>query len=76
MSDSETIVYTRAGCHLCDDAIALLKQHGFNPKTVDIDQDEALQQKFTECVPVVEIDGKIRFRGIVNEILLKRILNA
>ncbi|MGY8770422.1 MAG: glutaredoxin family protein [Pirellulales bacterium] len=76
MPDTETIVYTRAGCHLCDDAISLLKRHGFDPKTIDIDQDEALQQKFTECVPVVEIDGKIRFRGIVNEMLLKRILNA
>ena len=67
-------LYTRTGCHLCDDAYALLVRHGLAPMLVDIDSDPALRERYYECVPVVEIDGRERFRGRVNEVLLKRIL--
>lgn len=69
----QIILYTRAGCCLCDDAEALLVRHGLRPRLVDIDADEQLREQFTTCVPVVEIDGKIRFRGRVNEVLLRRL---
>lgn len=72
----EVVLYTRAGCCLCDDARALLARHGIEPRVVDIDADPALREKFTTCVPVVEIEGKVRFRGRVNEVLLRRILRA
>ena len=68
------IVYTRQGCHLCDDAYALLVKHHLQPELVDIDQDPELRSRYTNCVPVVVIDGKERFRGRVNEVLLKRLL--
>jgi hypothetical protein len=55
-------------------AEALLVQHGLRPALVDIDADPALHERYTDCVPVVEIDGKERFRGRVNEVLLKRLL--
>jgi glutaredoxin len=67
-------IYTRHGCHLCEEAQALLCRHGLAPVLVDIDADPALRERYTECVPVVEIDGKERFRGRVNEVLLKRLL--
>lgn len=67
-------VYTRRGCHLCDDAAELLKRYGLSPELIDIDADETLRHQFDTCVPVVVIDGKIRFRGRVNEVLLRRIL--
>jgi glutaredoxin len=67
-------LYTRVGCHLCDDAHALLVRHGLRPELVDIDTDPALRERFHTCVPVVVIDGKERFRGRVNEVLLRRIL--
>ena len=67
-------LYTRAGCHLCEEAEALLVQHGLRPMLVDIDADPELRARYNECVPVIEIDGKERFRGRVNEVLLKRIL--
>jgi glutaredoxin len=70
------LVYTRAGCHLCDEACEILERHGLHPNKVDIDQDPQLQQQYTDCVPVVSIDGKIRFRGRVNEVLLKRLLKG
>ncbi len=72
------VLYTRQNCHLCDDALALLKvhQHNLPPiETVDVDSDPALVEKFDKCVPVVEIDGKLRFRGKINPMLLKRLID-
>lgn len=67
-------LYTRDGCHLCDDALAILRQHGLEPECIDIDKDPELVARYTECVPVVEIDGVERFRGRVNPMLLQRLL--
>ena len=67
-------LYTRKGCHLCDVAHQTLVEHGITPLVVDVDDDKKLQQQFDTCVPVVEIDGKIRFRGRVEPVLLKRLL--
>jgi glutaredoxin len=74
MSDHQTILYTRQGCHLCDEARKVLLRSGLSPTLVDIDEDAALVEKYTECVPVVVIDGRERFRGQVNEVLLRRLL--
>lgn len=73
------VLYTREGCHLCDDARDLLANFQDSLpeiEEVDIDADPELREKFTECVPVVEIDGKVRFRGHVNEVLLQRLIDA
>jgi glutaredoxin len=67
------VLYTRAGCHLCDVAAETLSQAGFQVDAVDIDQDANLQSQFDHEVPVVEIDGRIRFRGRVDPLLLKRL---
>lgn len=68
------ILYTRTGCHLCDEAHATLLQHGLRPTLLDIDDDPALREQFNTCVPVVEIDGRVRFRGKVDPVLLRRLL--
>ena len=68
------VLYTRQGCHLCDDARVLLERHGLRPTCVDVDADPQLRERFNDCVPVVEIDGKIRFRGRVEPRLLQRLL--
>ncbi len=74
MTKNSVILYTRAGCHLCDDAHARLVQHGLNPELIDIDTNPELRARYDTCVPVVMIDGKERFRGRVNEVLLRRLL--
>jgi hypothetical protein len=71
---SEVILYTRQHCHLCDQARQVLLEHGLTPRQVDIDSDEQLRALFDTCVPVVEINGKIRFRGQVEPRLLRRIV--
>ncbi len=68
------VLYTRAGCHLCDEALVVLERFGLSSRLVDIDADPQLRERYNECVPVVEIDGKERFRGRVNEVLLARLL--
>ncbi|MEM8946375.1 MAG: glutaredoxin family protein [Planctomycetota bacterium] len=68
-------LYTRTGCHLCDEAYQLLCQHGLVPVEVDIDRDESLREQFHTCVPVVAIDGKVRFRGRIEPVLLKRLID-
>ena len=72
----QVTLYTRAGCHLCDVAKDLLLRHGLAPKEIDIDGDVALAARYGECVPVVVIDGRERFRGRVEERLLKRLLGS
>ena len=74
MCSRKATLYTRKGCHLCDDALEILETYGFDVTLIDIDQDPQLVEQFCDCVPVVEIDGKIRFRGGVNEVLLLRLL--
>jgi glutaredoxin len=74
------VIYTRAGCHLCDAAKAVLTKHQarfhLQISEVDIDRDPALQARYGDCVPVVVIQGRERFRGVVNDVLLVRVLQA
>ncbi len=74
MTDHEVIVYTRPGCHLCDVACEILQKYGLSPRTVDINSDAALVEQYGWVIPVVFIDGKERFRGRVDEVLLQRLL--
>ena len=67
-------VYTRQGCHLCEDAEQLLANHGLTFESVDVDADPELRARYNECVPVVVIDGVERFRGRVDPRLLRRLL--
>ena len=76
----ETIlVYTKENCPLCEEAAEILEDYAaYLPQRefVDIYSDPALIAKFGTCVPVVLIDGKIRFRGRINEVLLRRLIAA
>lgn len=74
MTPHHVVLYSRKGCHLCDDALAALRKFGLAPRVVDIDSDPQIMARYDTCVPVVEIDGRERFRGQVNETLLKRLL--
>lgn len=72
-------VFTRDECGLCDDAVDVLQQHQqWLPQVelINIDKNPSLCRQFGESVPVVEIDGRIRFRGAVHPILLQRLING
>ena len=75
----QLMLYTRNGCHLCDDARALLEQHQrWLPRLVeaDIDTDPRLVERYGQCVPVVLLDGKVRFRGKIQVALLRRLIEG
>jgi glutaredoxin len=54
--------YTRTGCHLCDEARAVIEQVcdelGEEYAEVDIDSDPDLVARFTDEVPVTFVDGR------------------
>jgi len=74
------VVFTRKDCPLCDEAWELLQRyqgrHGFTLEAIDIDASPDLVREHGEWVPVVAINGQVRFRGHVNEVLLQRLLAA
>ena len=74
----QVVLYTRAGCHLCDAARHLLaerqRHYGFALGVEDVDADPVLAASYGERVPVVVIDGTERFYGHVNPALLDRLL--
>lgn len=74
MPPHQATLYTRSGCCLCQEAEAMLAEHGVVLQRVDIDDDPELRNRYTDSVPVVFIDGQERFRGQVNPILLRRLL--
>ncbi len=76
MPPHKVILYTRRGCHQCDEAKSLLQRYGLAAREVDIDTDLELQNRYDQFVPVVIIDGQERFRGRINETLLRRLLNS
>ncbi len=71
-------LYGRPGCHLCDDARAVLEQirttHPFRFQEIDIEQDDSLFKRYLERIPVVSIDGEDRFEFFVDDEALKRTL--
>jgi glutaredoxin len=69
----EAVLYTRVGCHLCEIAAQQLVEAGYLVTSVDIDADPELRAQYTDCVPVVVIDGKVRFRGRIDPVLLRRL---
>ena len=76
---SHVRVYTRTGCHLCEDAIAIGGRLAGPPHTVelvDIDADPAITDEYTIRVPVVEVDGEEVAQYQVNEAVLAGALGA
>lgn len=71
-------VFTRHDCGCCRKAIDLLntyrRKHNLAIELVDVDSDPALAAEHGLTVPVVAIDGKVRFKGMVNPVLLDRLL--
>ncbi|MDX1964191.1 MAG: glutaredoxin family protein [Pirellulales bacterium] len=71
----QVALYTRRGCHLCDQALDLLQRRGLTVQLIDISQSEELTNQYGLQIPVVEIDGRVRFRGHVQPLLLQRLIN-
>ena len=69
---TEIVVYSRPGCHLCEEAIArLVAIHGegyeFALHEIDIESDELLLRRHLERIPVVEVDGIVASELVLDE---------
>ena len=61
MSKVHVIIYSRPGCHLCEEAKAAIKSAGcedqFVLDEINIESDEQLLSKYRYDIPVITIDG-------------------
>jgi glutaredoxin len=60
-------VYTRPGCHLCEEALETLARMGVPVQERDITQDDALHRRYLERIPVGVLDGIEIFELEVDE---------
>lgn len=60
-------LYTKAGCHLCDEARALLEdlaaEYPVDLHEVDIRRDATLFERYRYRIPVISVDGQERLEG-------------
>ncbi len=72
------VVYGRPGCHLCDEALAVLERVRtrlpFALEQRDIETDAELFKRYLERIPVVAIDGVEAFELFVDEHEFERCL--
>jgi len=78
---SEVVVYSRPGCHLCDEAIeaiVALRADGyrFELREVDIESDDLLLRRMLERIPVVEVDGQLASELVLDEPALRARLDT
>jgi len=59
----KVVLVTRAGCHLCDDALRLLEDLGVRPELADVDADNELYRLYDFRVPVIMVDGGVIAEG-------------
>jgi len=68
---THVVLYTRPGCHLCDDARAMLERARatipFVLQERNIDEDGALLRRHLERIPVIEVDGTEAFELVIDE---------
>ena len=72
---TRAVLYSRAGCQLCDimaDQLEpWLRKRKLSLITVDIDMDPELKKRFGLRIPVFELDGEIVCEGRTDEETLR-----
>jgi predicted thioredoxin/glutaredoxin len=68
----QVVLVTRQGCHLCDQALALLQELNLQPELRDVDADDELFRLYDWRVPVVLADGVVVAEGKVTREQLVR----
>jgi glutaredoxin len=66
------VMYSRPGCHLCDEARAVLLRIGAPFDEIDIDSDDELFKRYLERIPVIALDGEELYDFFVDEQDLRR----
>jgi hypothetical protein len=73
-------VYSRPGCHLCEEALAVVQRVRadvpFELDKRDIEADDALLRAYLERIPVVVVDGEELFDFFVDEDALRAAVSS
>ncbi|HWD69298.1 MAG TPA: glutaredoxin family protein [Solirubrobacteraceae bacterium] len=71
-------LYGRPGCHLCEDALAVIERVRarvpFELEQRDIEADEEWFKRYLERIPVVELDGHEVFELFIDQQQLEQML--
>jgi glutaredoxin len=77
---SVVTVYSKPGCHLCAEAMAVLEglraELGFELCELDITADEELHRAFFERIPVIALDGEQLSDYFLDEAVLRERLES
>jgi glutaredoxin len=80
LTKPHVIVYSRPGCHLCDEAKLAITSAGcddrFTFEEINIESDPELLRKYRYDIPVVMIDGAEAFRHRVDVGQFKTRINS
>lgn len=68
------VLVTRRGCHLCDEALELLRELGHEPELADVDADERLFDLYDWRVPVLLEGGRVVAEGKLDRAKLRQAL--
>jgi glutaredoxin len=75
---TQLTLYGKPGCHLCDEARAVVRQvreqRPFELEEVDITRDPALEALYRERIPVIAIDGVEALELVIEATELERCL--
>ncbi len=78
MSKAHVIVYSRPGCHLCDEAKGAIARAGcaneFELEEINIEMRQDLLLKYRFDIPVVLVNGVEAFRHRVNAERFKELI--
>ena len=80
MTIARITVYSKPECHLCEDALAVLRrlqgELSFEIEELDIERDEALLRAYFERIPVIALDGEELCEYFVDEPLVRERLES
>ena len=72
------VLFSRPGCHLCDDARAVLlaeqMRTPFDLSEISVEGDDELERAYGIRIPVVLVDGVERFEYQVDPVALRRVV--
>jgi hypothetical protein len=75
----DLVLYIATGCHLCppaqacvEEVVADLPAGTVSLRVVDIDGDIALERRYREAIPVLELDGRELQRYVFDAPALRR----
>lgn len=72
------VVYSRDGCHLCEDLIAelaaFLAPHGLGFDVRDVEADPETLRRYLLEIPVLTLDGAVVCQGRLDTVELGRLL--